>query len=226
MTDHGLILPEEPSVNLEILVLTNTEVTDVTLRCIPRNIPFLKLLDVRGSKVTEPGVMRLKTELPSLQVICDFPEWTSDPSKLPSCFCIDRDFKYQEDIKRPPQEQAGPSDPGQLLVHDRIEIIAVEPGIVRLRRIINRPQQMAPLMEEAPEAAPAEGVIEEEPAQRSPETEDPARNEDAPQQLPPEAAAAENEVHTVEGDRGAEHGVPRSALRFGPSSPKRSNNSS
>lgn len=180
-------------------------------------MPNLKLIDVRGSKVTEPGIIRLKTELPSLQVVCDFPEWTSDPSKLPVCWLIDKDLKHQEDIKRPPRQASGPSDAiARGFGQERIEIITVEPGIVRLRRIINRPMQIQP-----PAQVPAEGAPEV--------VEQPLRDQEVPQQLPQElqdAAAVLNQVQPANQARAVEHDAPRTASKDGPSSPKRSNNSS
>ena len=73
VTDRGLNTPEEYVPHLEVLALTNTEVRDVTLRHLARNMPNLRLIDIRGSRVTEPGVIRLKTEFPQLQIVCDFP---------------------------------------------------------------------------------------------------------------------------------------------------------
>lgn len=138
VTDRGLNTPEESVPNLEILVVTNTEISDVTLRYLSRNMPNLRLIDLRGTRVTEPGVIRLKTDFPTLQVICDFPEWTADCSQLPSDYWIDRDFFYQDDVKKPPVVSPNSSalEPSR---HERIEIIDVGPGMVRLRRIVDRP---------------------------------------------------------------------------------------
>jgi hypothetical protein len=159
VTDRGLNTPEEYVPHLEVLALTNTEIRDVTLRHLARNMPNLRLIDVRGSRVTEPGVIRLNTEFPRLQIVCDFPEWTVDSSLIPSDWWIDCNFVFQEDIKRPPTSVStlrdGAAEPSRL---ERIEIIDVGPGMVRLRRIVDRPLLFpAPVPQEAaPELGPRE----------------------------------------------------------------------
>lgn len=151
VSDTGLNLPEEPAPHLEVLVLSNTEVTDLTLRHMTRNMPNLKLVDLRGTRVTEPGVVRLRTEFPSLKVLCDFEEQTADLSTIPEAddWWIDRQFVRQEEVKRPVViVTAGPSAGGEgnggagPARYERIEIIAVEPGMVRLRRIFDRSPQL------------------------------------------------------------------------------------
>lgn len=180
VTDRSLNTPEEYAANLEVLVLTNTEVSDITLRYLARNMPNLRLIDIRGTRVTEPGVIRLKTSFPNLQVICDFPEWTADFSQIPADYWIDNDFFFQADVKKPPAV-ASSSHAAEPSRHERIEIIDVGPGMVRLRRIIDRPQ-FFPVLEPgaAPEVVPEPGPAETPPpqlpcpddqeAQRSPES--------------------------------------------------------
>lgn len=173
VTDRGINTPEEYAPHLEVLTLTNTEVSDVTLRHLARNMPNLQLIDVRGSKVTEPGVIRLKTEFPLLRVVCDFPEWTVDSSLISPDWWIDRDFIFQDDVKRHPSlvstSRDATAEPPR---HERIEIIDVGPGMVRLRRIIDRPVFPLPV---PPEVVP-------EPASRQPPQLQSPRPED--QELP------------------------------------------
>lgn len=169
MTDRGVNTPEEYAPHLEVLTLTNTEVSDVTLRHLARNMPNLQLIDVRGSKVTEPGVIRLKTEFSLLRVVSDFPEWTVDGSQISSDWWIDSDFFFQDDIKRPPSLLSTTRDAtAEPPRHERIEIIDVGPGMVRLRRIIDRPFFPLPV---PPEVA-AEPAPRQPPPQQFPRPED------------------------------------------------------
>ena len=100
VTDRGLNTPAEPAPFLEVLTLTNTQVTDVTLKNLASNVPNLQLVDVRGTCVTELGVAKLRTDFPSLKVVSDFPEWTTSLESIPAELWIDKDFFYQEEIKR------------------------------------------------------------------------------------------------------------------------------
>ncbi len=139
------------------------------MRHLARNMPNLRLIDVRGSRVTEPGIIRLKTDFPSLQVVCDFPEWTIDPTLIPSDWWIDRNFLFQDDIKRTPTTVSTSREGGQDLPpnrHERIEIIDVGPGMVRLRRIVDRPILIPiPVPNGAAEAMPDPGPPDTPPPQ-------------------------------------------------------------
>ncbi len=181
VSDTGLNLPEEPASQLEVLAVTNTEVTDVTLRHVARNMPKLKLIDLRGSRVTEAGVARLKSESPNLRILSDYdnqPSTSKDDSNglssIPDDWLIDREFVRQEEIQRPVivvtpgAAEAGPSR------HERIEIVTVEPGIVRLRRVFD-PAPPAPLLPLVPQEAQPEasgsGLVEQ-PRARTPQPQD------------------------------------------------------
>ena len=189
VSDTGLNLPEEPAAHLEVLVLTNTEVSDVTLRHIQRNMPNLKLVDLRGTRVTEPGIVRLKTECPLLKILCDFDEQTTDLSAIPEDWWIDRHFVRQEEIKRPVIiATAGPSTSGEGAGpsrHERIEIISVEPGMVRLRRVFDRAPQ--PRQQQEPNPQPAAGPVL---AESAPLNDAESDSEDSePEESPADAAA-------------------------------------
>lgn len=158
-------------------------------------MPNLRLIDIRGTKVTEPGVIRLKTDFPSLQVVCDFPEWTVDVSSLPSEWLIDREFCFQEDIKKPPPVASSSRDDApEPSRHEQIEIIDVGPGMVRLRRIIDGPllflaprlppQEPPPrnLEPEQPHIPPPQDIplLENAEPPRSPESSSSSRSESSP----------------------------------------------
>ena len=183
VTDRSLNTPEEFAPHLEVLSLTNTEVSDVTMRYLARNMPNLRLIDVRGSRVTEPGVIRLKTGFPSLQVVCDFPEWSVDPALISSDWWIDRNFHFQDNIKRPSTVTTRAQNL-PLNRHERIEIIDVGPGMVRLRRIVDRPVLFPiPVPNEPAEVVPEQGPAPEPEAPPGPEQE--PGQEPGPLESPP-----------------------------------------
>lgn len=136
-----------------MLILTNTEVTDLTLRHLGRNLPSLQIIDVRATKVSAEGIRRIKADFAHLQVICDWPEWCSDLSQLRSDCWIDNPlaFKNQPELPRlPPPVPLPASTNGR---NERIELVFVEPGMVTLRRVIDPtvpvPAQ-APVQEDPP----------------------------------------------------------------------------
>lgn len=172
VSDTGLNLPEEPASQLEVLAVTNTEVTDVTLRHVARNMPKLQLIDLRGSRVTEAGVARLKSESPNLRILSDYdnqPSTSKDDSNglssIPDDWWIDREFVRQEEIQRPVVvvtpggAEAGPSR------HERIEIVTVQPGIVRLRRVFDPPPPAPVIPQEDQAEASGSGSVEQPCAQ-------------------------------------------------------------
>jgi hypothetical protein len=147
VTDKGLNTPAEPAPYLEVLTLTNTQITDGTLNNLASNVPNLQLIDIRGTCVTEPGVAKLRSNCPTLKVVCDFSDWTTDLSTIQDDLWIDKDFFHQEEVKQPPilvPRQALVVDDGAgPLQNEQIEILPVQDGFVRLRRIVVYPQVAA-----------------------------------------------------------------------------------
>jgi hypothetical protein len=147
VTDRGLSTPAEPAPYLEVLTLTNTQITDGTLNNLASNVPNLQLIDIRGTCVTEPGVAKLRSNSPTLKVVCDFSDWTTDLSTIHDDLWIDKDFFHQEEVKQPPilvPRQAPVVDDGAgPLQNEQIEILPVQDGFVRLRRIVVYPQVAA-----------------------------------------------------------------------------------
>ena len=138
-----------------MLVLTNTEVTDLTLRYLGRNLPSLQIIDVRATKVTAAGLRRLKADFSHIQVICDLPEWCADLPQLRSDCWIDSPstFKNQPEVVRPPVSMPPPPRTGGIT--ERIELVFVEPGMVTLRRVIDptvaaQVPAQAPVQEDPP----------------------------------------------------------------------------
>lgn len=138
----------QSDLKLHVLALTNTEITDAALGYLIRTSDFglaLQLLDVRGTKVTEEGVRKLKSMLPELKVLCDFDHLSSEWSEFNSEWLIDRDFVTQHDVLPPPTAASDPvaNFAGEENVNERrqcVELMFLPNGTVRLRRIPNGPQ--------------------------------------------------------------------------------------
>ena len=143
VTDRFLYTSGEISPNIEVLTLTNTEASDLTLRYLIRSMPKIQLIDVRGTKITEAGVSRMKTEYPHVRVVCDFVDWSTDLSEIPPDWWIDREFSFQEEVERPPVTAPAPANDNAR--NERIEVIFVEPGMVRLRRLVDAHNVLPPL---------------------------------------------------------------------------------
>ena len=169
VSDRGFYIPGENAPHLEVLILTNTEVTDLTLRHLGRNLPSLQIIDVRATKVSADGIRRMKADFAHIQVICDWPEWCSDLSQVRSDCWIDSPliFKSQSELPRlPPPVPVAAGNSGR---NERLEVVFVEPGVVRLRRIID------PAI-----PVPAQALVQEDP----PAPDNPGPSPDSPNPSP------------------------------------------
>ena len=147
VADRGIYALGECTPNLQVLALTNTEVSDVTLRHISRNIPWLQMLDVRGTKVTQEGVRLLEAECPNLMVLSNW-NISGDDEVWSAAACqdwlMDRCFVEQQQVPRECRPQSPACVPQERVRPERIEVVFVEHGMVRIRRIIQEHEGLLP----------------------------------------------------------------------------------